>query len=313
MIQVHFLQRCTCFLYNERNKLRGHYMKFKANYSENTVLREKLYGLFEKVFGIEVSLLKDFHSRGFWNNTYQPFSYFLENKAIANVSLFELPLLINGKVVNAAGIQSVMTHPDFRGKGLMKVLFQKMLQEIDDNYTCSFLMTAEPELYTRFGFQVIEEHCFILDCPHIPVQNRLRKMDFFAEADLLFSLFKNREHLSQEFSPLQYESSFALNMYNPALQENLYYSSELNCVLVFEVKDSTLKLYDVIGAQLPSLLDLCAEISAPFEKIEFHFVPDAFDKQRVQEVKKEQTTVLMARHSFLSENQRIKLPITAAF
>lgn len=288
-------------------------MEIRLNYSNDAVLREALYSLFKEVFGIDSYLLEDFYSKGYWNDTYQPFSYFHEGRAAANTSMFELPFIINGELVQTAGIQSVMTHQDYRGNGLMKDLFRMMLAEIDARYDHSFLMTEEPELYTRFGFRVIKEHTFALDFAHIPKQSELRRMNFFAEKDLFMALFKNRQPLSEVFFPLHYESSFALNMYQPAWHEKLYYSRKLNCMLVFEVKNQLLNLYDVIGPKLPSLSALCDEIPEPFQKIEFHFVPDAFEIQQVQAVKSDNTMVLMARPSLLSDNPYIKLPVTASF
>lgn len=57
----------------------------------------------------------------------------------------------------AAVIQSVMTHPSYCRKGLMKQLFKKMLKEIDKKFECSFLFTENPALYTPFGFRVVNE------------------------------------------------------------------------------------------------------------------------------------------------------------
>lgn len=48
---------------------------------------------------------------------------------------------MNGERINAAGIQSVMTHPNFRRQGLMTQLMSKMIEEIDKKCECTLLFT----------------------------------------------------------------------------------------------------------------------------------------------------------------------------
>lgn len=131
-----------------------------TNYSTDDSKREKLYPLFEKVFGIEAVTLKDFYSRGFWNPAYRPYTFFDEERAVANVSMFSLPMTIQSTLVKAAGIQSVMTDPDYRRKGLMKLLLKEMLKDIDLEFELAFLFTDTPSLYTFFGFRQVQEHYF---------------------------------------------------------------------------------------------------------------------------------------------------------
>ncbi|TKH05147.1 GNAT family N-acetyltransferase, partial [Bacillus wiedmannii] len=120
--------------------------------------REQLFPLFEEVFGITIQTLNDFSERGYWDDTYKALSFLHDDKAIANVAVFSLPLLVNGERINAAGIQTVMTHPDFRRQGLMTQLISKMIEEIDKKCECTLLFTEKPELYASFGFKVVQEY-----------------------------------------------------------------------------------------------------------------------------------------------------------
>ncbi|MGR5867481.1 GNAT family N-acetyltransferase [Bacillus pacificus] len=120
--------------------------------------REQLFPLFEEVFGITIQTLNDFSERviGMIHTKLYPFLH--DDKAVANVAAFSLPLLVNGERINAAGIQSVMTHPNFRGQGLMTQLMSKMIEEIDKTCECALLFTEKPELYASFGFKVVQEY-----------------------------------------------------------------------------------------------------------------------------------------------------------
>ncbi|RFU63162.1 GNAT family N-acetyltransferase [Bacillus sp. V59.32b] len=220
-------------------KCKGETMNLLKYYSNDDSTREKLYLLFEKVFGIEAAILKDFHARGFWNPDYTPYTFFDGDKAVANVSMFAMPLLIEGKRIKGAGIQSVMTDPEYRGRGLMKQLFQLMLTELNKQVQVAFLYTDKPDLYTAFGFRVIQEHYYTAAASTVAVEKKrpFRKLDFFDENDVevLRNLFQTREPTSHQFFPLSYDSSFYLNMYNPYFHGKLHYCEELETVIVAEI------------------------------------------------------------------------------
>ena len=63
-------------------------LTFEKKYAGNDELRERLYPLFDKVFGIKVDTFKDFYARGFWDPTYTPFTFFNGEMAVSNVSVF---------------------------------------------------------------------------------------------------------------------------------------------------------------------------------------------------------------------------------
>lgn len=292
-------------------------LEFVSRYSNDETTREHLYPLFEAVFEIPVDVLKDFHQRGFWDPTYRPYTLFDGERAVANASMFSMPLMIKGKQVQAAGIQSVMTHPEHRGKGYMKRLVAKMLEEIDQEFEAAFLQTGSPDLYTPFGFRVLEEHRFTAPLAHVPSQEtqNLRKLDFSNEADvdIVRGLFENYQPLSQVFAPMDHSSSFYLNMYNPYYHEKLYYSEALHAVLVFEVDGETLRLFDVVAEKLPSLEAILAQIAVPCSQIEFSFSPDQFGITEYIATLVTTGNRLMVRGPVGLLPESFKLPITAAF
>jgi predicted acetyltransferase len=135
-------------------------LTYLVKYASDVIKREQLYPLFERVFGINTSTLTDFSNRGLWNDEYLPYTFFDGNQAVANVSAFSLSMNINGKLTNCMGIQSVMTDPDYRKNGLMKILFQKMLDDLDKTYEGTILFTSSPELYKPYRFKIIKQHYF---------------------------------------------------------------------------------------------------------------------------------------------------------
>lgn len=74
----------------------GNVEKF-ANILMEEPKREQLFPLFEEVFGITSQILNDFSEKGYWDYTYKALSFIEDDKVIANVAAFSLPLLINGQ------------------------------------------------------------------------------------------------------------------------------------------------------------------------------------------------------------------------
>jgi GNAT superfamily N-acetyltransferase len=291
------------------------FMELISNYSMNDTRREQLYPLFQRVFGIPADMLKDFYERGFWDPTYCPYTLFEGNTAISNVSMFSMPMMINQKQIRAAGIQSVMTHPDHRKKGYMKHLFSTMLSDIESEYDSLFLFTESPELYTRYGFKELDEYYYTAGFQHKGEEGALQKLNLFEEQDkeMMRECFLSHQPVSEQFAPINHASSFYLNMYNPFYGERLYYAKELKAIIVYEVEEETLKLYDVVAEAIPSFEQLSAQIPDPFLKVEFYFHPELLQVKTGKTVRITKQNRLMIKGELKLKHNEIKMPDTAVF
>jgi GNAT superfamily N-acetyltransferase len=278
--------------------------------------REALYPLFDVVFGIPAFMLKDYHNRGFWNPDYCPYTLFKKNCAVANVSVIPMQWIIDRELVTAAGIQSVMTHPAERGNGYMKKLMNTVLEDLKNTSSLIFLQTENPALYEKYGFEKVEEHIFISEAYQNPSlkNSLLRKMDFTLEedAEVIRSCFAEQRPNSRIFSPVHYEHSLFLNLYNPYFSEKTFYSVTLKALIVYEVQDKILKLYDVVGKSAINLADICNVIPEVFHRLEIYFTPDQLIPTHSLETKKKQGT-LMVKGKLPVAKQPIAFPFTASF
>ncbi|MED0937102.1 GNAT family N-acetyltransferase [Bacillus mobilis] len=278
--------------------------------------REQLFPLFEEVFGITIQTLNDFSERGYWDDTYKALSFLHDDKAIANVGAFSLPLLINGERINAMGIQSVMTHPNFRRQGLMTHLLDKIIVEIDKECDCVVLFTENPELYASFGFNVVQE--YLMTIPYDKNKENdflLRKLDYYNEENrqLIQETIDSSQRLSNKFSTSNFQSSFYLNMYDAKWNEKLYYSEKLDALIVYEVDNEKLKLYGVFAPVIPVLDEICGGISERFTEIEFYFSPDQLGIEDVQFTELQSSKYLMVRSNKELDFKGYKFPVLTEF
>jgi ribosomal protein S18 acetylase RimI-like enzyme len=277
--------------------------------------RESLYPLFERVFGIGADLLQDYYERGFWNPDYCPYTLFHKGKAVANVSVFPMKWMIDGKEWAAAGIQSVMTDPEFRKKGFMKKLMNKVMKDLDAKYPLVFLQTENPDLYRSYGFSEVEEQVFITtnyQKTH-STEGTLKKLDLFKDEDLpvIERCFQEMDALSLVFAPLDYKHSFYLNLYNPFFQDKLFFCESLNALILYGVQNSVLQLYDVIGKKMPTLAEISGVIPEPFTSVEVYFSPDKLGELNFQAKKANGT--LMVKGNLSLPSKAAAFPATASF
>lgn len=286
-------------------------VQFVTAYSENAVVRAKLYPLFEHVFGISVALLQDFHRRGFWDPSYCPYTFFDGDTAVANASRFELPVMVSGRSILAAGIQSVMTLPAYRHRGLMSRLVERLLADVDTRYPLSLLFTENPTLYQKFGFHVIPEVRFRASVTELApdAHSPLRRLDPAQPADaaLLADRLQRATPLSYRFSPTAFASSFHLNCYDDTWHDRLYYHPDWNAVLIVDRTPDTVWLYGILAEDLPPMAEIVPALGlAPLSWVVTDFSPDRFPDVEWSVIAHESAGKLMARGA-------VELPITIKY
>lgn len=278
---------------------------------------QRLLPLFNKVFGMEEKVIYDFYDSEYWNTSYFPFTYFMGENAVSNVAMYEINMIINGENDKVAGIQSVMTHPDYRNRGLMKELFFKMLEKVDREYKTTFLFTDIPELYFPYGFRILKEHYFITPYNYSPKHDSktLRRINFFNNEERLLIKKKLNDSigLSNKFTSLNDKHSFYINMLNPRFNKNIYYMENLDIVTVFIIENDTLKIFDLFGKQIPPLEEICSELPSKFTAIEFYFNPDIFELNNLETKLYKSPNYFMVRGNFPIKNDNFILKRTAEF
>ncbi|MBV7504031.1 GNAT family N-acetyltransferase [Bacillus sp. sid0103] len=101
-------------------------LSFIKNYQDNKGLRGSFNQLALNTFGIE---FENWYQNGYWTEKYMPYSFVDHNQVVANVSVNLLNLVINAEEKQAIQIGTVMTHPNYRNKGLSRRLIEMVLDD----------------------------------------------------------------------------------------------------------------------------------------------------------------------------------------
>ncbi|SDN15554.1 GNAT family N-acetyltransferase [Bacillus sp. OK048] len=248
---------------------------FVKGYRENEPLRDSFNQLATKTFGIDFEI---WYRNGFWTDKYQPYSFTDNGKIVANVSVNILNLVINNEEKQAVQIGTVMTHPDYRNQGLAKQLMDKVLKDYS-NVDLIYLFANDSVLdfYPKFGFESVEEIQFSMDYGHVPSnQVRVRKLDGRKPDDLAFinNLAARRHPISRIFGTTSTEE---LLMFYCVMvfSQDLYYLEEEQALVIYQIDENVLHLYDLVSMEKVKVLDILSKISNEnINQIVFHFTPD---------------------------------------
>jgi len=204
---------------------------------------------------------------------------------VSNVSVTKMRFLIRGRELDALQLGTVMTHPDYRERGLARELMANITKEYEGQFSFRFLFANDSvtAFYPRFCF--VERERFYYTAPLVLQANEsagFRYLDLEKAEDrrILERCLNSRLPLSSAFSLITGQSIalfHALYLFSDAL---LIHEKEER-VLMARQEGETLHLYD---AAYPRKIEGVSFLQTlPFSGIReavFHFTPETDELPR---------------------------------
>jgi len=287
-------------------------LRFIKDYKNDKCLRKSFNELANKVFGID---FEEWYQKGIWDSHYIPFSYADGDRVIANVSVNVLNLIIDGEIKKAIQIGTVMTHPDYRNKGLSTNLMHKVLEEFEEKSDFIYLF-ANPsvlDFYPKFGFEAVEENEYSMEFQlETNSAANLCKLDVKSAKDLHFihQFVCERVPVSKKFSTDNALGIFMFYCLN-VFPNDIYYLEKENVIVLFKKEHDHLHIFDIVSKNQFDIQQVLHEISdIATRKIIFHYTPD-YPNIQVERKKYSGSEVLFVKSKHHHFPSRIKHPITS--
>lgn len=311
-------------------------MKLISHYRENDLFRNSFIELAHEIFGINFSR---WHELGYWGNRYIPYSYADGDKIVANVSVNKLDFIVEGESCRALQIGTVMTHPDYRSKGLSASLMNHILEEYKDQYDFMYLFANDSVLdfYPKFGFERVGEFLYSMKIGSgnetgflYPKYNSsgsaeeskyasassekvLRKLDIANTEDLQLveKMVYERIPVSKVFGTA---NSGGITMYHVlnVFTKSLYYSEQEDAVVIFSKEDHTVHLIDVVSKAPVNMERILAAIAdGVTNEIVFHYTPDYEDLEYSLRPYKRDGALFVRINGSRSFPRNVKHPVTS--
>jgi GNAT superfamily N-acetyltransferase len=249
----------------------------EKNLKDNEELRKSFNALAFKVFGIS---FEDWYKKGYWKDRYKPFSLIAGNKVIANVSVYELDLVIDGVTKRAVQIGSVMTDPDYRNKGLSRILMNEVVTEYENKYDVMYLYANHSVLdfYPKFGFHSIQEYQYSMEINKVKNDSKtdIRKLDGNSEEDLnfIYQFASERWPISNLFATKNTQDLlmfYCLYVFT----NNLYYLEEVDVIVIYKIEGNQLHIFDSLCKEKVQFENIIKQIATENTKqLVLHYTPD---------------------------------------
>lgn len=127
-------------------------MQIVKNYREDAALRASFNALAEATFdGLN---FETWYQHGHWTDSYQPYAVVEDGRVVANVSVNDTPILVDGQVRRLYQIGTVMTDPAYRDRGLSRLLMAEIEKDLGPGADGFYLFahTGVLQFYPKFGF-----------------------------------------------------------------------------------------------------------------------------------------------------------------
>ncbi len=215
------------------------------NYRDNDALRASFNELAEKVFGLN---FENWYQNGFWKDNYIPYSVVIDGKVVSNVSVNRCNVNYNGKTVKLIQLGTVMTDPDFRGKGYARELMEQIISDYEGKVDGMYLFANDSvtSFYPLFGFKEGKEYQFSKE-----VQNDGERlvapvsMSCKEDWDKMVSIINER---SQNAKMYMVDNSGLYMFYlSQFIQESVFHLSDSDTYIVADIEGDTLILHAIFG------------------------------------------------------------------
>ncbi len=275
-------------------------------YKDVETLRYSFNELARKTFGID---FERWYRSGYWTKQYIPYSLAREGQVVANVSVSFMPVNIDGEPMTMAQIGTVMTDPDFRGRGLSRILMKTVLEEWTPKVDEIYLFANEEVLgfYPKFGFRESAEACASVAVRASgPVRAEKLDMDSAEIPARVERAVRGTRGVSRV--RVNNAGLVMFHLTGPS-RENVYFDPPTNAIIVAEVEEKSVRIDDVFCEDAVNLDDVICAFGEGVTRATFGFSPLCDENLERTVCTEENTTLFVLKNSVDFLEKGLRFPV----
>jgi len=291
-----------------------HDLIFIKDYKDNELVRKSFNELAAIIFG--GLNFEKWYKAGYWTDKYNPYSFLDGDQIVANVSVSEIDLVVDGQEKRAIQIGTVMTHPDYRNKGLSRELMNRVIEDYENKHDIMYLFANHKVLdfYPKFGFKPVTEYQYSMDFNlNLNKNASLHKLDCQNIDDLHFihKFVSERQPVSMEFGTKNTTGLFMFYCLY-VFSKDLYYIKDENVIVIYQNKKEVLHIYDMVSSEEFDIVKVLQSIAnQETKKIVFHYMPDYKGFSYEKEAFHDDTVLFVRCNTDLLIPKYCKHPVTS--
>ena len=235
----------------------------------------------------------NWYNSGYFDGSHIPYTLFDGDKAVANISVNLMDVVLDGKTRKYIQLGTVMTDKDYRGKGLQKYIFNQIMEDFSGKYDAMFLFANKNvlEFYPKLGFVKDVEYTFTKTIKGKGAE--VKKLDMANSTDV--QLFKKLYDGGNPFADFTVINGFALEMFylTGPYKNNVYYIPQYDAVVVMEKDEKSVTLLDIYCGADKNLDDILSTLTDGETTISLGFTPKDKENYTVQRLNDEDTTLFI--------------------
>lgn len=292
--------------------------QFDYDYKNTDFRREALNRMTKETWGFS---FERWYQNGFWPDSCVPYSLFDLQKMVSHVTATIFTFALEGKTLKALQLGTVMTDPDYRGRGLSRWLIDRVLEDFEQQVDFVFLYANDSVLdfYPKFGFKRAPEFFAVAELTgkdRIAANKaNIRKLNVTQQQDQqILMRIASQTTAQYRMTPLQNQSMlFLYSGFSELsfLENSLYYFPETDTVAIASVKEDTLAVYDILSPKKVPLNHIISSLSdSQTKRAELYFLPEELSGFSVFPLEPKDST-LFVRGTDLFFTKQLCLPITS--
>lgn len=279
------------------------------DYRNNEKLRRSFNELAMATFHLD---FEDWYQNGYWTEKYNPYSIVIDGKVVANVSVNTTEFEVNGVRKCYIQLGTVMTDKAYRGQGLIRTIMEEIENEYAGKVDGWYLFANDKVLdfYPKFGFQPAKEYeYFYKTSGERQILFKRVKMDAKEAWDVLEERIRSSypqaalELVNNSQLPMFYVSKF--------MQENVYYSKELDTYVIAEIEEDTAVIFAIISTEMQDIKRIAESIGCNVKTVTLGFTPKCTEGLEVQEVVAKDTTLFIKGDLKYVGEEQMMFPLLA--
>lgn len=284
------------------------YLYYKG-FQNNEFLRRGLDKLAQKVFG--GLTFETWYEGGYWNEKFVPYTLFKDDEAVANILVVHFDIRFQEIDRHYIQLSTVMVDKNYRGRGLLRFLMKKFLEDYKEKCDGMYLYANDSvlEFYPKFGFKKELEYEYSKEIKSGTGKVIKLSLNNRENMELLVKMCKE----GNPYSDIDMKDSHEIILFHciKEFQDNIYYLPEDKVIVIAKQERDKLICYDIYGNPHLSIEYILSHIiKTGCNKIVLGFTPREKQKYTISLCEEINTTLfVLSNKENIFEHQQIMLPI----
>lgn len=241
----------------ENHNLNGTTYTFVRDALQNPHTRQPYFDLVKKIYRLDFST---WHQPQYWDNRFIPYVLMEGELAISSVAVCVNDVYVRGQKKIYVQLSTVMTLPEYRNKGLNRLLMEAVLGEWKTKCDAIYLYANDKvvDFYPKFGFQTSKEYTFSQPLQY--TQGICRKLDIDNPED--WRLILQKYALGNPFAAITVEnqSQFIYHCLH-SFKNNMFYVEKYDALVIAQNEGKALTCYDIFTASIADLKEIVSIVA----------------------------------------------------